>query len=227
MNCSPHAMASDPQPISTGPPNPGYWSWTPVRDAHATAEAMPRPRRPEQPRQEPVPSVAADRNGRPDVLRAEEHPTPAQTAGAFELLAEGSGEDPLERLRVVLRHLDEENAVLPTSLFHKAVREAEDLAQLTGSRFLPPQVSQRLNHWRTVLRQHFEVPTPDSPPREVFDRLADEFRAVHGAGDRHWPSVSAVRWPRLRPAPLTPGRRRTNPSRHSGASTISAAAGSG
>ncbi|MFD8449301.1 MULTISPECIES: hypothetical protein [Streptomyces] len=128
------------------------------------------------------------------MLRAEEHPTPAQAAGSFELLAEGSEEDPLERLRVVLRHLDEENAVLPTSVLHKAVREAEDLAQLTGSRFLPPQVSQRLNHWRTVLRQRFEVPTPDSPPREVFDRLADEFRAVHVAGDRHWPSVSAVRW---------------------------------
>ncbi|MFF8881859.1 hypothetical protein [Streptomyces flaveolus] len=155
----------------------------PVRDAPTPVEETPSPRSPEPLRRKSVSPVVADTKELSVVPTAAEHPASAEATGASELPPARSGEDPVERLHVVLRHLDEGDAALPTPALHRAVREAEDLAMLVGSRFLSAHASQRLSHWRTVLRQRFEGPTPDSPPREVFDRLADEFRAARDVGD--------------------------------------------
>jgi hypothetical protein len=114
--------------------------------------------------------------------RSSERPGPAQGAGA--LPPARPGEDPVRRLETILRYLEEAEAELPFPALNRAVREADDLALLIGNPFLPTPVLQRLSHWRKVLRRRLEGPgTPDSPPREVFDKLADEFRTARDAGD--------------------------------------------
>lgn len=116
--------------------------------------------------------------------RSSEHPGPAPGAGASALPPARPGEGPMVRLRVILRHLEEAEADLPFPAFNRAVREADDLALLIGNPFLPTPVLQRLSHWRKALRRRLEGPgVPDTPPREVFDRMADEFRAARDAGD--------------------------------------------
>ncbi len=109
-------------------------------------------------------------------------PGPAQGAGG--LPPARPGEDPVERLRTILRYLEEKGAELPFPALTRAVREADDLALLIGNPFLPTPVLQRLSHWRKVLRRRLEGPaTADTPPREAFDKMADEFRTARDAGD--------------------------------------------
>ncbi|MER6148157.1 hypothetical protein [Streptomyces hirsutus] len=156
-------------------------------DAGTAEQAAPSPGICEQPPQTPVPPVAADAVESPDVPAAAQRPGPAPEVGAVELPSEHPGEDPVERLHVVLRHLDEGAAEPTTRALHRAVQEAEDLALLIGRRFLPADLSPRLRHWRAVLRERLEeTGQPDASPREVFDRLADEFRAARNAGDLVW-----------------------------------------
>ncbi|MFD5966763.1 hypothetical protein ACFWGR_11100 [Streptomyces sp. NPDC060311] len=169
------------------PANAAEWDLlkppAPTPDKRATADATTSSRGPEQSRRKPVSPVAPDMTEPPDVLRTAERPAPARAVDIPALPPAVPGENPLGRLHVILRHLDAAEAGLPTPTLHKVVREADDLALLIGSRFLPTPVSRSLKHWRTVLRQRQEGVTPDSPPREVFDRLADEFRAARDAGD--------------------------------------------
>ncbi|MCG8965467.1 hypothetical protein [Streptomyces sp. CL12-4] len=116
--------------------------------------------------------------------RSSERPGPAQGAEASGLPPARPREDPVGRLQTILRYLEETEAELPFPALNRAVREADDLALLIGNPFLPTPVLQRLSHWRKVLRRRLGGPgTPDSPPREVFDKLADEFRTARDAGD--------------------------------------------
>jgi hypothetical protein len=154
----------------------------PAREKDATATAMATVP-PAHIGEEQRTAVRGTRSSEPE---PEPEPTgPAdQAAGAPGLPPARPGEEPMERLQVILQHLEETEAKLPFPAFNRAVREADDLASLIGRPFLPTSVLQRLSQWRTVLRRRLEGPAvPDTPPREVFDRMADEFRAARDAGD--------------------------------------------
>ncbi|MEU9653463.1 hypothetical protein AB0E00_31830 [Streptomyces sp. NPDC048110] len=108
----------------------------------------------------------------------------AQGAAPSGLKPAQPGQDPLGRLHTVLRHLDETGARLPVLDLEQALKEADRLASLVGDPFLTGPVKSRLGHWRTVLRRRLEQSvTTDSEARELFDRMADEFRAARDAGD--------------------------------------------
>ncbi|MFJ6912832.1 hypothetical protein ACIQUX_02615 [Streptomyces sp. NPDC101133] len=116
--------------------------------------------------------------------RSLERPGEAQETGVSELPPALPAEGPMVRLHVILRYLGEAGAEIPFPALNRAVREADDLALLIGNPFLPTPVLQRLSHWRTVLRRRVEgLSAPETPPRELFDRMADEFRAARDAGD--------------------------------------------
>ncbi|MFE0867492.1 competence protein CoiA family protein [Streptomyces rochei] len=109
---------------------------------------------------------------------------PAQDATTPGLPPARPGQDPSARLSAVLRHLDDTGAELATPALEQALKEADRLAALVGGPFLTDPVKERLGHWRTVMRKRLEqsVTTP-SEARELFDRMADEFRAARDAGD--------------------------------------------
>ncbi|MFH8530822.1 hypothetical protein ACH4GE_20650 [Streptomyces tendae] len=111
-------------------------------------------------------------------------PAAAQVATLSGLKPAQRGQDPLGRLNTMLRHLDETAAELPTSGLEQALKEADRLASLVGDPFLTDPVKSRLGHWRSVLRRRLERSvTTDSEARELFDRMADEFRVARDAGD--------------------------------------------
>ncbi|MFG3322344.1 hypothetical protein ACGF3J_30225 [Streptomyces sp. NPDC048171] len=145
----------------------------------------PGPPLSEQPPSAPVsPAAGVDARESPDVPRVSEGAGSVHAADVSGMPPERPGEEPLERLGVVLQYLDERGVGLTTRVLHRVLLEAEDMALLIGRRFLPADLSQRLGRWRTVLRQRLEgTDGPDSSPRDVFDRLADEFRAARDVGD--------------------------------------------
>ncbi|MFC7814523.1 hypothetical protein ACFUTR_07690 [Streptomyces sp. NPDC057367] len=125
-----------------------------------------------------------DHRQRIQSARSLERPGEAREATVSGLPPAWPGEGPMVRLHVILRYLDEAEAELPFPALNRAVREADDLVSLIGNPFLPTPVLQRLSHWRTVLRRRVEgLGTHETPPRELFDRMADEFRAARDAGD--------------------------------------------
>ncbi|MEV6000394.1 competence protein CoiA family protein [Streptomyces griseomycini] len=108
-----------------------------------------------------------------------------------------AGERPQARLLALLRHLDEEGDDLSFLDLYRVLDEADRLVSRIGEPFLPGTAKERLHHWRTVFRSHRGAPpvhgrenqetgpteASDTAAREVFDRMADEFRAARGAGD--------------------------------------------
>ncbi|PPS88070.1 hypothetical protein [Streptomyces sp. MH60] len=156
----------------------------PASETRSPESETPSPRLAEQPPPVTVSPAVADPEGSPEAPTAREGPRSVHASGVCELPPARPGEEPLDRLNMVLQYLDERDARLSTRALHRVVLEAEDLASLIGRRFLPADLSQHLGRWRTVLRRRLEgTGEPDSSPREVFDRLADEFRAARDVGD--------------------------------------------
>jgi hypothetical protein len=109
-----------------------------------------------------------------------------------------AGERPQARLLALLRYLDEEGDALSFLDLYRVLDEADGLVSRIGEPFLPGTAKERLYHWRTVFRRHRGTPpvhgrenqegaeateASATATREVFDRMADEFRAAREAGD--------------------------------------------
>ncbi|WP_407111533.1 competence protein CoiA family protein [Streptomyces sp. DSM 116494] len=109
-----------------------------------------------------------------------------------------AGDRPQARLLALLRRLDEEGEELSFLDLYRVLDQADRLVSQIRDPFLPSTAKDRLHHWRTVFRRHRGAPSvheqenqetaepteaSDSAAREVFDRMADEFRAARQAGD--------------------------------------------
>ncbi|MET8114931.1 competence protein CoiA family protein [Streptomyces prasinus] len=137
-------------------------------------------------------------------LHRAHRPIPARQAAPEQrhefssLSAARAGERPQARLLAILRHLDEAGAELSFLDLYRVLDEADRLVSRIGDPFLPGTAKERLHHWRTVFRKHRgtqpvhmqenqeevePAKAPGTAAREVFDRMADEFRAAREAGD--------------------------------------------
>ncbi|MCX4623629.1 competence protein CoiA family protein [Streptomyces albogriseolus] len=109
-----------------------------------------------------------------------------------------AGERPQARLLTLLRHLDETGDELSFLDLYRVLDEADRLVSQIGEPFLASTAKERLHHWRTAFRRHREAPpvhtqenqeevepteAAGTAAREVFDRMADEFRAAREASD--------------------------------------------
>ncbi|MGV9559378.1 hypothetical protein [Streptomyces sp. NPDC003522] len=109
-----------------------------------------------------------------------------------------TGERPQARLLTLLRYLDEAGDALSFLDLYRILDEADRLVSQIGKHFLPGASEERLQHWRTVFRRHRGAPSvrrqendeatesskaSETAAREVFNRMADEFRVAREAGD--------------------------------------------
>ncbi|MET8116157.1 competence protein CoiA family protein [Streptomyces prasinus] len=111
------------------------------------------------------------------------------------------GEGPRTRLLALLRHLDVAGAELSLLNLYRMLGEADRLVSRIGEPSLPDTVVERLHHWRSTYRSRTGTPAVrgrenpktredseriralDAEARELFDHMADEFRAARAAGD--------------------------------------------
>ncbi|MFF0108866.1 hypothetical protein [Streptomyces hirsutus] len=117
------------------------------------------------------------------------------------LPTEREGEKPWTRLLALLRHLDVAGAELSLLDLYRMLGEADRLVSRIGESSLPDTVTERLHHWRSVYRSRTGAPAVrrrenpetqketeriralDAAAREVFEHMADEFRAARETGD--------------------------------------------
>jgi hypothetical protein len=130
--------------------------------------------------------------------RPAQHAAPEDRPESSGLPEARAGDRPQARLLALLRRLDEGGEELSFLDLYRVLDQADRLVSQIGEPFLPDTAKDRLHHWRTVFRSHRGAPpvheqenqaraeptgATAGAAREVFDRMADEFRAACEAGD--------------------------------------------